>query len=135
MNEPSKKILSSIYLALTVFLFNVLLYDYDVCSPINQVCPQDITCIELVLQLEKPDISQIHDDSPFNKPGEESSSSISKHPLNNEISLLRFSGYQKTNDIINRHLDFPANNIISILQKKNYWHQSSDDEASPHIHS
>ena len=42
MNEPSKKILSSIFLALTVFLFNVLLYDYDVCSPINQVCPQDI---------------------------------------------------------------------------------------------
>ena len=135
MNEPSKKVLSPVFLVLTVFLFNVLLYDYDTCPPINPVCPQDITCIELVIQLEKPDIPQIHDDSPFNNKGEESSSFISKHLLNNEISLLRFSGCQDTNNIINRHLDFPANHIISILQKKNHWHQSSEDEPSPHIYS
>jgi hypothetical protein len=135
MHEPSKKILSSILLALTVFLVNVLLYDYDVCSPINQVYPQDITCIELVIQLEKPDIPQIHDDSPFTNLGEESSSFISKHAFHNEIDLFRFSGSSETNDIINRHLDFPANHIISILQKKNHWHQSSDDEPSPHIYS
>ena len=115
MHDPSKKILSSIFLALIVFLFNV--YDYDVCSPINQVCPQDIICIELALRLEKPDISPIHNNSPFKNLNQESSSFISKLSLNSGTNLFRFRGSSETNNIIHRHLDFPANHITSILQK------------------
>ena len=135
MNRPSIKFLSRIFLLLTVFLFNVLLYDYDTYSSISPVCPQDITCIEYVLQPDNPNIPQIKDDSPSDKLGEESSSFILKHLHNSEIYLLSFRGCPETNDIINRHLNFPTNRVIPTLQKKNHWHQSSDDEPSPHIYS
>lgn len=135
MNEPSKKILSSIFLVLTVFLFNAFLYDYDTRSPIHPVYPQEITCIEFVLQPEDHDITQMKDDSPSDNLGEESSLFPSKRSLNKEIYLLHFHGCPETNDIINRHLDYPANHIISTLQKKNLWHQSSDDEPSPYIYA
>ena len=88
-----------------------------------------------VLQPEISGIPQIHDDSPFNSLSEDASSFISNHSLNNKINLLRFDGFSEPNEIINRHLDFPSNLIISILQKKNHWHQSSEDEPSPHIYS
>jgi len=133
MHESSRKYLSPFFLALTVFLFNVFLNDYDTHSPANTVFPQEVICIEFILEPENPGKLQINDDSPSSNLFEKSCSFISKHSLNNEIYLSRLRGRPATNNIINIHLDFPANHFITTLQKKNHWHQSSDDEPSPHI--
>ena len=120
---------------LSLFLFGLLFSDYDTCSPFDPVCPQDITYIELVLESESPGIPQIHDDSSFNNLGKKQAPFFSNHALNNQVNLTRLRSLQETNGIINRHLAFPACNPISILQKKNHWHQSSDDDPSPLIYS
>ena len=130
MKRSSKRLLSSVFLVLTVFLFNLFVYDHDTYSPNHPVCPQDITHIEFVVQLENP---QIYDDSTSNSPGEKSPSFKTKHSFKYKISPLCFKDCTETNLIFTRHQDFPADPILSTLQKKNHWHQSSDDEPFPHI--
>jgi hypothetical protein len=133
MNKPSRNSLFPVFSLLALFLFGLLLSDYDTCSPVNPVGPQDITYIELVLESESPGVPQIHDDSPFSNLVEKPASVFSNHALANQINPIRLRSLQETNGIINRHLDFSACNPISILQKKNHWHQSSDDDPSPLI--
>jgi hypothetical protein len=135
MNKPSRNSLFPVFSLLTLFIFGLLLSDYDTCSPVNPVCPQDITYIELVLETESPGIPQIHDDSPFNNPVEKQVPFFSNHTSNSQINPIRLRSFQEINCIINRHLNFPSCCIIPILQKKNHWHQSSDDDTSPLIYS
>jgi hypothetical protein len=135
MKKPSRNSVFPVFSLLTLFLFGLLFSDYDTCSPCDPVCPQDIAYIELVLEPELPGIPQIHDDSASNYPVENPVSFLSDFAFNNQINPLRLRSFQETNGIINRHLDFSTCNPISILQKKNHWHQSSDDDPSPLIYS
>lgn len=135
MNKTSRNSLFPIFSLLTLFLFGLLLFDYDTCSPFDPVCTQDITCIELVLEPELPGIPQIHNDSSFKKPVEKSVPFLLNFALNNQLDPFHIRSSQEINDIINRHLGFSTCRPVSILQKKNHWHQSSDDDTSPLIYS
>lgn len=134
MNKPSKNSLFQVFSLLTLFIFGLLLSDYDTYTPVNPVCPQDITYIELVLESESPGVPQIHDDSPFSDLVEKPASFFSNHESNHQINPIHLRSSQEINGMINRHLDFAEHCMISILQKKNHWHQSSDDDPSLLIH-
>jgi hypothetical protein len=130
MKDHSKKVLPLVLFALIFISSNLFLYEDGLSSPVNKVCPQDITRIELVVQLKTPDIAQNYHNVTLSKSREKPSSFISKYLSDNKIKPSHFDCCQVIGNLMKWRLDFPANHIISIIQKTNCWHQSSDDEAS-----
>lgn len=133
MKEHSRKVLPLVLTALIFLSSNLFLYDDCAGSPVAKVCPQDITRIELVVQLKTPDIPQSHDELSFTKSHEKPSSFISKYLSDNKIRPSHFDRCQVIGSQMKWRLDFPSKRIISVIQKTNRWHQSSDDEASHFI--
>jgi len=117
MKEHSKKVLP--FVSSRSFSF------YPICfymrmaaaSPVNNVCAQDITKIELVVQFNTPDILQSFNNVSFTKSVKTPSSFISRYLLDNKISPPPFNRCQVISAGMKWRLDFPAKHIISILQK------------------
>jgi hypothetical protein len=135
MKEHSKKVLPLVFFAL-IFNLSILFLDENCAgSPIYQACAQDITRIELIVQFKTPYILQSLNNGPFNKSVEKTASPVSKYLLGNKISPPPFNRCLVISTLMKWHLGSPSKRIITILQKTNRSHQSSDDEPSPLIHS
>jgi hypothetical protein len=130
MKKHSKYFLPLAFFAFIFILSNLFLYEDGVASPVNKVCAQDITRIELVVQYNTPDILKSLNNVSFTRSVEKSSSFVSKYLLDNKISPPPFDRCPVIQAVMNWRLDFPTKHIISIIQKTNRWHQSSDDEPS-----
>lgn len=135
MNKLSKKSLYPVLLFLFLFIFQAFLYNDDACSLSSQVCFQDFTFIELIYKPDIQEIPQTPSDSSFNNHDDYPSIFSLDNLDNSKFKFLQSNTSLYSNEIINRHLAFPNSNTISIIQKKNHWHQSSDDEPSPRIYS
>ena len=135
MNKPSKRNLYSFLLVLFLFLFQAFVYDDFACSISKPVWFQDFTHISLVQEPDKPEFPQILDDSVFGNHDENQPPFALDHALKKETESLCTVIHLFNNGIINRHLSFSKNHTISILQKKNHWHQSPDDEPPSRIKS
>jgi hypothetical protein len=132
MKKHSKEVLPLVLIALIFNLSNLFLYENCVASPVYIVCTQDITSIKPAVQFKTLDIHQSLNNVSFTKSAEKSSSFISKYLLDNKKSPLPFNRCLVINNLVKWRLDFPSKHIISINQKMNRWHESSDDEP-PHI--
>jgi hypothetical protein len=135
MKEHSKKVLPLVFLTFTFILSNLFLFEDGVASPVNKVCAQDITRIERVVQYNTPDILQSLTNVPFNKSVQKTASSISKYLLDNKINPQSFNRCMAISAAMKWRLGSPSRGIITILQKTNRSHQSSDDEPSLLIYS
>lgn len=135
MEEHSKKDILLIFLATIVILSSIFLYEDGLDSPVDKACPQDITCIELVVQFHTPNIYENYNNVFFDKSGEKFYLFNSKYLSNPEICPLPFNYCPVIINIMKLFPDSSAKHIISIIQKMNRWHQSSDDEASHFIFS
>jgi hypothetical protein len=133
MKEHLKKFLPLAFFAIIFILSNLFPYEEGQGSPINKACPQDITRIELVVQYNTPDILQSLNNVSFTRSCEKPSSFVSRYLLDNNISLPPFNRCPVITPGMKWQLDDPTKHIISIIQKMNRWHQSSDDEPSHFI--
>jgi hypothetical protein len=87
---------------------------------------------ELVIQNDGFDRFQVPTDAILGHIGKKTPPTGWNRSSNNRTGRPSFRYRPVIGRIINRHPDCPARHIISILQRKNCWHQSSDDEPLPH---
>jgi hypothetical protein len=135
MKEHSKKVLPLVPFALIFILSNLFLYENCVGSPVYKASAQDITCIERVAQFKTSDILQSLNNVSLRKSVKKPSSIFSKYLSDNKISPPPFNRCLVIRPAMKRCLDFPSKCIITIIQKMNRCHQSSDDEPSHFIFS
>lgn len=135
MKELSKKVIPLVFFTFIVILSNLFLYDDGLGSPVDKACPQDITRIELVVQSKTHYILENHNNVSFLRSVENPYSFVCKNLLDNKTCPLPFHYCPVIIKVMKWHLDLPEKHIISVIQKTNRWHQSSDDEASHFIFS
>jgi hypothetical protein len=130
MKEPPKKFSLLVFFALISLLFKVLVFDHGANLTIGEACLQDMAGIELVVQTDSPDKLLVYSDASFGNIGKSAPSFGLQKISNVRISLPRFVKCLEIHGAVNRCPDSSAKHIITILQKMNHWHQSSDDDPS-----
>ena len=129
MEAHSKRILPAVFFALTFIVVSLFFYEGDGCS----YDKQDVN-YELIVRSKTHERIQNYDRVILKSSNKASLTSFLTPQLFIKKPSLRLFIYRPViNYTMNWHPDFPSKHIISILQKTNRWHQSSDGEPSPYI--
>lgn len=131
MEQPSPQISSLGFFALIAILFNLSFFHQGICSVVDKGLTREIAVVEPVSPADGEIQFQAKKDPPFGCMGKitstagrhQSPSQTTGPPFFRRASLIVL--------LVSRCPDCPIKRIISILQKKNCWHQSSEDE--PHL--
>lgn len=126
MNNQNRNLFLPLTALILIFILQAFFYDDNVHTAPDHVLWQDTFFTELVYQPDKPDIPRITDCSSIITPYKDLSDCFRNY-LPDSVFFTYPPVCLYSKDILSRHLDFPVNNRISILQKKNLWHQSSGE--------
>ena len=136
MEKPQNKKLLAFFLLTLLLVIQSFFYENDTCSPCNSVCFQDISYIGLDHQPDIPDIPELYSNSfLYENHDKDLSIYVLQHILKEEFNYLEPWEIWQNVILSAIQSDLPSSHIISILQRKNHWHQSSDDDPLPHIFS
>lgn len=129
MKAHSKRILPAVFFALTFIVVSLFFYEGHGCGYEKQ----DVN-YELVVRSKTHEKIRNYDKVILKSSNKASLTSFLTPQLFIKKPSLRLSIYRPAiNYTMNWHPDLPSKHIISILQKTNRWHKSSDDEPSPYI--
>lgn len=126
MIKPTQKKIYPFLLLILIFIIQASVCDYDAYSTSNSVLFKDFTYIEQIYEPDIPDIPYINDDSFVDK-SDDVPACITCGLFDNKKDFLYSDACLYSNDLLNRHLDFPNNYINQAIQKKNILYHSSDD--------
>lgn len=129
MNNKHKNYIRT-FIFVTISFLYLTVFENDICGSVNYSYASDLTNIEVIYQPELPKEFQPYNDSYSFKQRKKDKSfyleNIFKCCKKLLFSVNSFSAIYLKNQN-NYALNF--HHIISILQKSNTWHQSSDDDS------
>ncbi len=130
MENKQKIALSALFIFLSLFIFNLLVCENESYTSSNPFCPQDTVNIEYVITPETPVFLEVREDTHTIADNQESSPSSPSLPLFGGKKTLFLNNSLSKCIPNNPCSPLQSLQIISILQKANSWHQSSDDDPS-----
>ncbi len=130
MNNKYKNNYIRTFIFVTISFLCLTVFENDICGSVNYSYASDLTNIEVIYQPELPKEFQLYNGSSSFKQRKAYGSfyleNIFKCGKKLLFSVNNFSAIYLKNQN-NYALNF--HHIISILQKSNTWHQSSDDDS------
>ena len=130
MNNRFKRNYVLIFIFVAILFLYLTVFENDICGSANYSYASHLTNIEVIYQPELPEEFQ-----PYN-----GSSSVKKRKAHGSFYLenifkcakdILFSVNNFSTSYLKNQNNYALNfhHIISILQKSNTWHQSSDDDS------